>query len=383
MLRELTVKMIDALPKPAQRVEVLDRLTPGLRLVMQPSGAKSWAVRYNIEKKKIKQTLGPYPDVPLAKARELALEARRSVALGHDPQAAADATEAAKQITINEAADIYERVHVSTLRLATVQYVKRELAALKEALGERMVSSIKPADLTPLTREAGDRGPHAKNTTVKCLRAFFEWCINPEQSYAELNPMAGFKKVKVLDRDRFLGDGELRLLWDVATKVNGTYGALVKLLILTGARRNEIAKLEWSEIRDGYINLSGERTKTGEPHKIFITPAMQTVFETLTRKGKYVLGDGRRPLSASAWARKQVDVALINEPWTFHDLRRSFRSGLARLKVPFEVSEACLNHTINGVAGVYNRHDYVEEMKAAWIKWSEHAEAGFPDLTKK
>jgi integrase len=143
------------------------------------------------------------------------------------------------------------------------------------------------------------------------------------------------------------------------------------LLILTGARRDEIASLCWSEIVASQMQLSGERTKNGVPHAIAITPAMATVLDQCPRRGEFAL-NGDFKVNLSGRMRKHLNPPGIND-WTLHDLRRTFASGCAKLEVPPHIIERCLNHSkTSTVAAVYNRHSYAKEMRDCWEKWSAH-----------
>ena len=268
---------------------------------------------------------------------------------------------------------LYDRTHISTLRKGTQNYVRRELNQAATVWAGRDIASIKKADVLALTDAAQKRGQHAKNQTVKTLQAFFKWA-EEDRGLIENSPARGVRKVKVEARDRVLLDGEIKVLWAAATKANGSYGALVKLLLLSGCRRNEIARLEWSEISADAIRLPAERTKSNVAHVVPLTPLMKSIINALPRKGRYVLGKGHRPMSASNWAKAQIDCSL-NREWRFHDLRRTFRSGLSRLAVRREIAEACLNHAAPGIIGVYDHHDFEAEKLAAFTKWSDHVTA--------
>jgi integrase len=135
----------------------------------------------------------------------------------------------------------------------------------------------------------------------------------------------------------------------------GAAGALIKLLILSGARRNEMTELARDEITPDSIELRGDRTKNGMPHTIPITPMIRRVFNTLLSTGKFVLNGTNRPFGDHSGAKEKVTPAI--PPWTLHDLRRSFASGLQRLGVAPYIVELALNHrsgTFSGVAGIYS-----------------------------
>jgi integrase len=358
------------------RTEIPDPITPGLYLIVQPSGAKSWATRYSFQRAKFKLTLGSYPTIKLADARLKAQAAMRDVANGINPKERKEIEEP-KPVEPRPddyflaAADLYNELHVSKLRAGTAAYVQREMNVAKNAWGDKLTAAITKRDIIDVVDEAEHSGAHAANQRRKVLKAFFNWAFSRDMIPA--NPAAGLKKTKVKARDRFLDDGELRIVWQAADKHGDRFGALVKLLILTGARRNEIAKLEWNEIQSDYIVLPPERTKTDERHRIFITPLMRSIIEQFPREGrKYVLGNGSdTPISGNVYARDVLGVKL-NEVFRLHDLRRTFATGLAKLGISLPVIERCLNHKFGGILSVYQRHDFSEECKGAWCKWSEH-----------
>ena len=353
------------------RTEIVDEKVQGLRLVIQLSGVKSWAVRYSFARRKRKITIGPFPRIGLAAARERAASIIEQVDRGIDP-ALAKTRGVATDESFEAHADLYDKLHVSTLRPATAAYVRRELDAAKVAWRGRALVSITKQDVVALLDAVKPNGKHAENTRRKVLASFFNW--SSDRAAIDVAPTSGLKKNKVKKRERFLDDAELKLVWAGAEKVNGKYGALVKLLILTGCRRNEIARLEWSEVKADCIMLPPERTKTDEAFRIALTPAMRKILDTFPRTGKYVLTRNGNPLSANDRAKNLIDVKL-DQPWRFHDLRRSFRTGLARIGVPVQVAEKCLNHKLAGILAIYDQHDYADEMKAAWEKWSTHIEA--------
>jgi len=173
-----------------------------------------------------------------------------------------------------------------------------------------------------------------------------------------------------------LDDAELKLTWEAADAAGGAAGALVKLLILSGARRNEMTKLARDEIAADAIKLPGDRTKNGLAHTIPITPMIRRVLDALPPTGKFVLNGTDRPFGDHSGAKEIVSPAI--QPWTLHDLRRSFASGLQRLSIPPHIVELALNHrsgTFSGVAGIYQRHRYAKEVREAFELWSQHVEA--------
>ena len=329
-------------------------------MIVQPTGAKSWAVRYRIGCRTRKLTLaGRYPVLSLAKAREAARAALESVSAGKDPAAAKRAGTPAND-TLAAYIALYREKHVSTVRAGTAANINRELERMQDEWPGRSLRSISKKDVVAVIDKAIKRGPSAGVTAWKVAKAFFAWCEAREDDFA--SPARSIRKpAKEKSRDRVLDDAELKLTWEAADAAGGAAGALIKLLILSGARRNEMTELARDEITADTIELQGNRTKNGLPHTIPITPMIRRVLDTLSKTGKFVLNGTDRPFGDHSGAKAKVAPAI--RPWTLHDLRRSFASGLQRLGVAPHIVELALNHrsgTFSGVAGIYQRHRYAE-----------------------
>jgi integrase len=370
----LTDRVVQQAKAKAARIEIADAVLPGLYLVVQPTGAKSWAVRYRIGRRTRKLTLqGRYPVLSLAKAREAARLALESVTDGADPAAAKQAGTPADD-TLAAYIALYRDKHVSGLRPGTAANTNRELEHMQDAWPGRRLRSIAKKDVVGVIDKAMKRGPSAGVMAWKIAKAFFAWCEAREDDFA--SPARSIRKpAKEKSRDRVLDDTELKLTWEAADREGGPAGALVKLLILTGARRNEITELARDEIKTEAIELPGERTKNGFPHTIPLTPLMCRVLKELPRTGKFVLNGQDRPFGDHSGAKEKITPAI--RPWTLHDLRRSFASGLQRLGVAPHIVELALNHrtgAFSGVAGIYQRHRYANEVRDAFALWSQHIE---------
>ena len=370
----LTDRVVQQAKAGAARVEIADAVLPGLYLIVQPTGVKSWAVRYRVGERTRKLTLeGRYPVLSLAKARESARTALESVADGKDPAAAKRVGTPADD-TLAAHIALYREKHVSAVRPGTAANINRELDNMQNAWLGRSLRSISKKDVITVIDKAMKRGPSAGVTAWKVAKAFFGWCESREDDYA--SPARSIRKpAKEKSRDRVLDDAELKLTWEAAEAKGGSAGALVKLLILSGARRNEISELARQEIKTDAIELPGERTKNGLPHSIPLTAMMRRVLDTLPVTGSFVLNGSDRPYGDHSGAKEKVTPAI--RPWTLHDLRRSFASGLQRLGVAPHIVELALNHrsgTFSGVAGIYQRHRYAKEVAEAFATWSRHIE---------
>jgi integrase len=359
----LTPKGVEHAKPGAARYELPDG--GGLYLVVQPSGPKSWAIRYRLHGRPEKLTVkGSYPAVTLAAARAEARKAQDALALGNDPKGHGSDT-------VSALAALYDQHHISGIRRGTRSVKYRQLAAIVKAWGPRPIASITRKDAVKLI-DAAAKTANTANERAKSIASFLQWCV--DRGEIDFNVAHRIKRRPTKSRDRVLTDDELAAVWRQAVTINGRVGAIVRLLILTGARRDEIASLRWSEIVGDEIQLSGERTKNGVAHLIAITPAIRTVLDQCPRGGAFALNKNFK-VNLSDRTRKYLNPpGVIN--WTLHDLRRTFASGCAKLEVPPHIIERCLNHNKkSSVAAIYNRHSYAKEMRDCWEKWSAYVTA--------
>ena len=205
----------------------------------------------------------------------------------------------------------------------------------------------------------------------------FNWAV--ARDIIAASPCAGVKPPTAeRSRDRVLTDQELRAVWQAADKIGGTFGALVRLLILTGQRRDEVAGMRWSE-----IDLEGRRWTLGpsefednRPHEIPLSKPAIAILTALPRIGnRFVLtSTGDAPSSGYSKGKRRFDSLLPPDmpDWRLHDLRRTVASGLARLGINLPVIEKVLNHasgSFAGIVGVYQKHEFSEEKRRALDAW--------------
>ena len=245
-------------PDPGKRVEIHDG--HGLYLVVQSSGAKSWAYRYRVGGKSRKLTLGSFPAIDVGEARNLSSAAAVSVQRGGDPAverrhalAADDSFEVVARLFIERYARPKNRSWDQTARWLGLapgegdELVLRETGAIA-AWGDRKIGDIQQADVIRLLDKIVDSGsPIAANRTLAALSKLFSWA---EGRYGlDRNPCNRVEKPGTeTARDRVLTDKELKAIWKSATKLGGPFCDAIHLLILTGQRRNEVAGMEWREL---------------------------------------------------------------------------------------------------------------------------------------
>lgn len=439
MASTLTAKAVEAAKPGAERREIPDGLLTGLYLVVQPTGAKSWAIRYRHAGKPRKLALGPLaPELPgpepepvlgapltLGGARKIARAQLLEVAAGRDPAAERQAAKAAARDP--------EAIDRDLVKAVAAQFLERYLKPRakpnyykavsyifdKDVLprwGERRIQQLGRRDVLELLDAVIERGAGVQaNRVLAAVRKLFSWAC--ERDILVVSPAAGVKPpTPEASRERVLSDDEIRLLWKACGRVGYPFGPLTKLMLLTGTRRDEAAGLRRSEVSgDGALwTLPGARTKNSRPHAVSLSlQARAAVAEApivaltradladgIPRYGKHrdlvFSTTGRAPVSGFAKAKARIDAAMLAiarkaaiddgqdpddvnlTPWTFHDLRRTMASGMAALGVKLPVIERCLNHvsgSFGGVAGVYQRHQFADEMRAAFATWGDHVDA--------
>jgi integrase len=384
----LTAKNVEAMRPGADRREIPDDHMPGLYLILQPSGARSWAVRYRHQAAPRKYTLGSYPALSLKDARELAAKALRGVAEGRDPGREKILARAAKAESVDRVVEEFLERHVRrSNRPRTAQETERLLRqhVLPRWRG-RMVHEITRRDVLDILDRVVDGGaPIAANRVLAAVRKFFNWCV--ARDILAASPCAGVKPPTAeRARDRVLTDDELRLVWQAADKLGGTFGPLVKLLALTGQRRDEVAQMRRDELSlDARLwTLPPARTKNNQPHEVPLSKAslavLQNVPHTPGSPFVFTTNGGASPASGYSKNKRRLEALLPSDmpAWRLHDLRRSCASGMARLGINLPVIEKVLNHSSGsfaGIVGVYQKHSFADEKRRALETWGNFVTA--------
>jgi integrase len=395
MAKILTQAALDALKPADRRREIPDAKASGLHFVLQPSGAASWAYRYRYASKTKKLTLGSYPLLGLAAARNRTAKARASLADGVDPAGAKRAAKAAARGAVTADPDLFETIVDSFIeRYAkkqtrertwreTERLLKREVVP---AWRGRLIDAIRRPHVVALLDPISDRAPVVANRTLRALHKLFAWTI--ERGLIETNPCAGVRPPsKETSRERTLDDGELRALWTASEGLGYPTAPLVRMLLLTGARLREVSEMGWSEVdlSARVWTLPRERAKNGVEHQIPLAPQALAILESLPHfeRCDYVFTvNARAPAVGFHRWKKQLDALMAAKlpalaPWVLHDLRRSCASHMAGLGVAPHIVEAVLNHrsgTVSGIARVYNRFNYAGEKRVALELWAAHVE---------
>src|SRR5262245_33830476 len=345
-----------------------------------PEGRRDWLLRYRPRGQSQKAVaLGTYPAVSLSGARQRAGEivaaARRGVDLIalEEREAEVQRVAEAKARPLSEIARAYLD---NAKRLRSWRSIEsRTRCHIIPKLGNKPIGEVTRANvvefLDDLEREEGLR--HQVNRCRETLRAIFAYAI--ERELATINPVVGVSKRKVeIPRDRTLTTDELIALWQAIEKLPELPRAYFQVVLLTGARRNEVRGMAWSELDlDAALwRVPPERNKSGRAFDLPLTSPVIETLRTLPRIGPIVFTlNGKRPMAIHRLIeRVRSDAGLLDV--RLHDLRRTLRTGLAELRVSFEVAERVLNHAMPGLQAVYNRHNYMAEKRTALALWAEH-----------
>jgi integrase len=240
----------------------------------------------------------------------------------------------------------------------------------------RSISDITKRDVIALLDAVKDRGAKVKANRVHALlHRFFKWCVG--RDIVTLNPAAGLDRTKESSRERVLTDQELVRVWAGAGELP-VHGDITRLLILTGLRREEATQLRWSEIDGDVIKLSAARCKNGSAHIVPLSKPARALLAGLPRVAGsdfiFTL-NGTKPITGWSAAKHILDENSGVSDWRLHDLRRTMATGMQRFGVSLQTVEACLGHTSGsraGVIGVYQRHDFLAEKRAALERWARH-----------
>jgi hypothetical protein len=378
MIKKLTdVRVRTAKPK-AARYEISDGGSP-LRLIVQSSGAKSYAVRFRINDQTRKLTLPK--GISLAAARKLSADAMLQASQGIDPcelkkEAKAEAASAARDTLRSVCADYFQSTGAKGLRTAYERERVITRLVYPSKLAKLPIADITRRQITELLNTVEvTNGQRSADIMLGILRRIFRWHRARDDKFNSFPFIPEMSRYRYSEhaRDRTLNDDELRHVWAAAGEA-GVYGAMLKFLLLTAARLRETACMRWDEIGDdGVWELPKARNKTKT--QPLARPLPRAVFREVLDKLPQVDGcpfvftlDCKHAFSGFSRHKKMLDAALrdkISEPWVVHDLRRTSRSLMSRAGVPVDHAERVLGHVIGGVRGVYDRYAFHAEKKQA------------------
>ena len=397
---------------------VFDDEQKGLAVRVTATGSKSYLAQYTIGGQRRRVPLGSVDAVALADARKAAEAIMGKVAMGADEAKARKAAAAkakadaeAERLTLAVLVDTWDTMHLAHKRKS---YAVEAVRAMKTAFPRQWDKPAEALTRTTVVRVLDDLAKAGTvamaNRTAAYGRACFQWAM--KRGTIATNPFAALPAMgDVPTRDRVLTDDELAEIWRAAEKAGKPFGRVVQFLALTGQRRDEVAGMEWSEVAADLSTwtIPATRAKNGAAHIVPLSPPAKDLLKAMPRISPLVFPgeaafrpvekEGDAPKSFSGWSKSKARLdALITEArrkaaadagddpkkvadmpgWRLHDLRRTMATGLQRLGIRLEVTEAVLNHvsgTRSGIVGVYQRHDWADEKRAALDAWGKHVQA--------
>ena len=340
---------------------------------------KSWLIQYRAGRQQRRESLGDVRRVALDDARKIARQRFAEIELGRDPAAdreKARALAARAALTLGAVSERYLDARRGVVRASTHCENTRYFAVQWAALRDDPVASITRADVAAqlqiITKKHGRASARRARAT---LAALYQWSIG--EGLVEANPVSHTNDpaAGIRPRSRVLTDAELRAVWHAAG--DDDFGRIIRLLILTGARRREIGLMRWRDVDfdSGVLTIPAEVAKN---HHALELPLQLVALETLRavpRRGEYVFG--ARGTGFTSWSaataalRKRLGKGFPTD-WSLHDLRRSARTGWGRIGVPPHIAELLINHVKGGVEAVYDKYTYVGEKRTALARWAEH-----------
>ncbi len=410
-----------------EREEVHDDYLPGLVLRVGRK-RKSWSLIYRVagagdrgtRGDLSRMTLGAWPLVDLKGARERARDALEAADRGVDP-AAKRTDDLAQRKTQTFEAVLQRFVDLHVQQNTKEGRFARERAALLAAAAEgkpvrpkgpksklgrsaaeriitdnalpvwrgRLIETITRAEVHDLLDDVvTSKGEPLARELRKHLTKMFNWAA--DRGHLPASPLAGMRRPELgyVARERVLSMEELGRVWDAAGAIGYPFGSMLRLLILTGQRRSEVAELElgWIDHEQKAVEIPASRYKTKRPHVYPLSPPAWAIVEALPKwnEGDCVFSttSGARPVSGFSKAKGRLDELIEKQakakdlpalaPWTVHDVRRSVATHMARLGIPQEHIERVLGHVVAGVAGTYNRYSYLDEKRSALDAWGKH-----------
>lgn len=356
-----------------------DDTLPGFGVRINPTN-KVWVVQYRVKGKSRRHTLGRVDTISLDAARETARNLLARVQLGADPHEDKRQQDKRRSISFKLVSERYLAGAKNRLKPRSYQEVFRHLNTHAAPFQDRPIVDLNRASVSALLEDvAKTRGPIASNRVRASLSALFTYALS--MGFADLNPVsATIKFGDEIQRDRVLENQELARIW--RSCIDNDHGRIVKLLLLTAQRREEVGGMRWSELKlqDNLWIIPGERTKNRRTHEVPLSTMAIDILASTPRTLNQDHVFGSRATGFSGWSKAKIELDeriagdQTSFDWRLHDLRRTAATGMASLNIQPHIIEAVLNHISGhraGVAGIYNRASYRKEKQAALSLWSK------------
>jgi integrase len=341
----------------------------GFGVRVSQGGTKTFIVVHGVNRERT--TLGRYPVITLSEARVKAKHLLAERTLGKERQ---------QRSPFDEALELFITTHCRP------KNKPRTAAETARLLNRHSLPPFRRMSLSDLSTTAVTKitdglasTPSLANHAFTAARTYFRWAV--KRRLIERSPLDGLGLPnKTVSRERVLTDEELACIL-AAARTLGSFGKIVQLLMLTGQRVNQIVSLRVDHIDQEAktIRWSGDLMKGNRPHRIPLGEMAAVILGTLPKEGLVFSAKGKEtPFNGFSTSKGKLDRLCKIEPWTLHDLRRTLATGMAKSGIPPHIVERLLDHrsgTISGVAAIYNRHAYIDEMRAALATWEKHIDS--------
>jgi integrase len=366
----LTDKMVAALPRRRKRYTVTDPEMSGHYVRVSPTGPRVFAaICRDVYGKQKWIKIGDASLMMIDEARDKAKAAIKRVKEGLPPVESPPV----KPDSFQDVAENWLKRHVVKKGLRSQADVERVLRKyVMPRWGSRAFTSIKRSDVTALLDHIEDNsGARMADVVLAIIRTIANWHTKRDDDY--VSPVArGIRRDTAKPRDRILDDDEIRAVWKAA-EADGTFGALVRVLLCCGQRRAKVESMKFSDVSDaGIWTIQTAEREKSNAGTLRLSPAVLSIIAARPRLGNnpYVFaslrGDG--PITGMSKLKAHFDKQCGVTGWTLHDLRRTSRSLMSRANIRPDIAERVLGHAIGGIKGVYDRHDYSHEKADALLK---------------
>jgi integrase len=378
----LTARMIENIqPTPGKRVEYADTKARGLVLRVTEHGMKTWALRYRHRGRSQRLTLAPADALPLADARERALDLLQAVSKGADP--AAEKQDGRKAHTIGDLAELY----ITKWAKPKKRSWKMDDNLLRHKVlprwQHRAIADITRQDVRMLVEDIAEGGaPIVANRVVALLSKMFAFAL--DRDLVTVSPAVRIARPgHERQRDRVVSEDELRTLWRSFEALDKPRAAFYKLRLLTAQRGGEVTSMRWQDLdlSNAWWTIPAGVSKNRLAHRVPLSPTVVTLIETLKTAAMdpvFVLGAASRTKGAGARGKRQQSEAAATftvSDFRGHDLRRTAASMMASGGIPRLTISKILNHVERSITAVYDRHSYDAEKRAALDWWDRKLQA--------
>ena len=371
----LTNKLVASVKPPRDKkyIRLWDSNISGFGLRVTDKGVKSFIFegRQGLSKKTKQVKIGRVGEMSVAEARTNAAELSRKFRSGEYEKLAQKRQ--GDNSTLS-AVERYLSVGLFGRSSAHIENVRRHLLAeFCKHHGTLNVQDITRQQAMSYVNDVKIKiSPDASLKRFRSLTAFFNYLVN--EGTIEISPLAGIKPpASPTSRDRVLSIDELKTIWSAADALNPTWRAYIRFLMLTGQRRNEVAGLHVNEIEGDWWTLPANCSKNSLPNKVFLSPTAKRLLpEPDKTSGLFFTHNKKTPVSGFSRTLSTLRSAAGFSNWTLHNFRRSFSTHLHEMGHPPHIIEACINHVSgakSGVAGVYNKAEYLEQRRLAFLDW--------------